>query len=147
MRDLLAMLDRKKTVLVTILATLLFLRNPMTIVSLLIYIGLGLFLQPILSQILLKRKFPFMVIFFRDLVLVIATLIFFQSKLVFMDVMMVILFENQIQTTSVVALPYSSTACGQLPQFCSLIFIEYKFSRKIGTKEKVFGIIRVCTQK
>ena len=43
MRDLLAMLDRKKTVLVTILATLLFLRNPMTIVSLLIYIGLGLF--------------------------------------------------------------------------------------------------------
>lgn len=63
MRDLLAMLDRKKTVLVTILATLLFLRNPMTIVSLLIYIGLGLFLQPILSRILLKRKFPFMVIF------------------------------------------------------------------------------------
>ena len=43
MRDFLAMLDRKKTVLVTILATLLFLRNPMTIVSLLIYIGLGLF--------------------------------------------------------------------------------------------------------
>lgn len=34
-RDFLAMLDRKKTVLVTILATLLFLRNPMTIVSLL----------------------------------------------------------------------------------------------------------------
>lgn len=67
MRDLLAMLDRKKTVLVTILATLLFLRNPMTIVSLLIYIGLGLFLQPILSQILLKRKFPFMVIFFEIL--------------------------------------------------------------------------------
>ena len=63
MRDLLAMLDRKKTVVVTILATLLFLRNPMTIVSLLMYNWTGFVLQPILSQILLKRKFPFMVIF------------------------------------------------------------------------------------
>ena len=77
MRDLLAMLDRKKTVLVTILATLLFLRNPMTIVSLLIYIGLGLFLAAYLVPNSVKKEVSFYGHIFRDLVLVIATLIFF----------------------------------------------------------------------
>ncbi len=55
-----------------------------------------------------------------------------------MDVMMVILFENQIQTTS--ALSATSKQCFEQPAasflVCSLIFIEYKFSRKIDTKEK-----------
>ncbi len=52
-----------------------------------------------------------------------------------MDVMMVILFENQIQTTS--ASP-CRTQVQPAASFlvCSLIFIEYKFSRKIDTKEK-----------
>lgn len=77
MRDLLAMLDRKKTVLVTILATLLFLRNPMTIVSLLIYIGLGLFFAAYLVPNSVKKEVSFYGHVFRDLVLVIATLIFF----------------------------------------------------------------------
>lgn len=77
MRDLLAMLDRKKTVLVTILATLLFLRNPMTIVSLLIYIGLGLFFAAYLVPNSVKKEVSFYGHIFRDLVLVIATLIFF----------------------------------------------------------------------
>lgn len=77
MRDFLAMLDRKKTVLVTILATLLFLRNPMTIVSLLIYIGLGLFLAAYLVPNSVKKEVSFYGHIFRDLVLVIATLIFF----------------------------------------------------------------------
>ena len=77
MRDLLAMLDRKKTVLVTILATLLFLRNPMTIVSLLIYIGLGLFFAAYLVPNSVKQEVSFYGHIFRDLVLVIATLIFF----------------------------------------------------------------------
>ena len=77
MRDLLAMLDRKKTVLVTILATLLFLRNPMTIVSLLIYIGLGLFFVAYLVPNSVKKEISFYGHIFRDLVLVIATLIFF----------------------------------------------------------------------
>lgn len=77
MRDLLAMLDRKKTVLVTILATLLFLRNPMTIVSLLIYIGLGLFFAVYLVPNSVKKEVSFYGHIFRDLVLVIATLIFF----------------------------------------------------------------------
>ena len=77
MRDLLAMLDRKKTVLVTILATLLFLRNPMTIVSLLIYIGLGLFFAAYLVPHSVKKEVSFYGHIFRDLVLVIATLIFF----------------------------------------------------------------------
>lgn len=77
MRDLLAMLDRKKTVLVTILATLLFLRNPMTIVSLLIYIGLGLFFSAYLVPNSVKKEVSFYGHIFRDLVLVIATLIFF----------------------------------------------------------------------
>lgn len=76
-RDLLAMLDRKKTVLVTILATLLFLRNPMTIVSLLIYIGLGLFFAAYLVPNSVKKEVSFYGHIFRDLVLVIATLIFF----------------------------------------------------------------------
>lgn len=88
-RDFLAMLDRKKTVLVTILATLLFLRNPMTIVSLLIYIGLGLFLQPILSQIRLRRKFPFMVIFSEILYWSLLRSFSFRESLFFMDVMMI----------------------------------------------------------
>ena len=77
MRDLLAMLDRKKTVLVTILATLLFLRNPMTIVSLLIYIGLGLFFAVYLVPNSVKKEVSFYGHIFRDLVLVITTLIFF----------------------------------------------------------------------
>ena len=77
MRDLLAMLDRKKTVLVTILATLLFLRNPMTIVSLLIYIGLGLFFAAYLVPNSVKKEVSFYGHIFRDLVLVITTLIFF----------------------------------------------------------------------
>lgn len=77
MRDLFAMLDRKKTVLVTILATLLFLRNPMTIVSLLMYIGLGLFFAAYLVPNSVKKEVSFYGHIFRDLVLVIATLIFF----------------------------------------------------------------------
>ena len=77
MRDLLAMLDRKKTVLVTIIATILFLRNPMTIVSLLIYIGLGLFFAAYLVPNSVKKEVSFYGHIFRDLVLVIATLIFF----------------------------------------------------------------------
>ena len=77
MRDLLAMLDRKKTVLVTIIATLLFLRNPMTIVSLLIYIGLGLFFAAYLVPNSVKKEVSFYGHIFRDLVLVFATLIFF----------------------------------------------------------------------
>ena len=77
MRDFLAMLDRKKTVLVTILATLLFLRNPMTIVSLLIYIGMGLFFAAYLVPSSVKKEVSFYGHIFRDLVLVIATLIFF----------------------------------------------------------------------
>ena len=77
MRDFLAMLDRKKTVLVTILATLLFLRNPMTIVSLLMYIGLGLFSAAYLVPNSVKKEVSFYGHIFRDLVLVIATLIFF----------------------------------------------------------------------
>ena len=77
MRDFLAMLDRKKTVLVTILATLLFLRNPMPIVSLLIYIGLGLFFASYLVPNSVKKEVSFYGHIFRDLVLVIATLIFF----------------------------------------------------------------------
>ena len=77
MRDLLAMLDRKKTVLVTVIATLLFLRNPMTIVSLLIYIGLGLFFAVYLVPNSVKKEVSFYGHIFRDLVLVIATLIFF----------------------------------------------------------------------
>lgn len=77
MRDFLAMLDRKKTVLVTILATLIFLRNPMTIVSLLIYIGLGLFFAAYLVPNSVKQEVSFYGHIFRDLVLVIATLIFF----------------------------------------------------------------------
>ena len=77
MRDLLVMLDRKKTVLVTILATLLFLRNPMTIVSLLIYIGLGLLFSAYLVPNSVKKEVSFYGHIFRDLVLVIATLIFF----------------------------------------------------------------------
>ncbi|KXW04379.1 hypothetical protein, partial [Streptococcus pneumoniae] len=76
-RDFLAMLDRKKTVLVTILATLLFLRNPMTIVSLLIYIGLGLFFAAYLVLISVKKAVSFYCHIFRDLVLFIVTLIFF----------------------------------------------------------------------
>ncbi|HEU5919326.1 TPA: hypothetical protein VVQ65_000625 [Streptococcus pneumoniae] len=76
-RDFLAMLDRKKTVLVTILATLLFLRNPMTIVSLLIYIGLGLFFAVYLVPNSVKKEVSFYGHIFRDLVLVIVTLIFF----------------------------------------------------------------------
>lgn len=76
-RDFLAMLDRKKTVLVTILATLLFLRNPMTIVSLLIYIGLGLFFAAYLVPNSAKKEVSFYGHIFRDLVLVIVTLIFF----------------------------------------------------------------------
>lgn len=77
MRDFLAMLDRKKTVLVTILATLIFLRNPMTIVSLLIYIGLGLFFAAYLVPNSVKQEVSFYGHIFRDLALVIATLIFF----------------------------------------------------------------------
>ena len=77
MRDFLAMLDRKKTVLVTILATVLFLRNPMTIVSLLIYIGLGLFFVAYFVPNSVKKEVSFYGHIFRDLVLVIATLIFF----------------------------------------------------------------------
>ena len=77
MRDFLAMLDRKKTVLVTILATLLFLRNPMTIVSLLMDIGLGLFFAAYLVPNSVKKEVSFYGHIFRDLVLVIATLIFF----------------------------------------------------------------------
>ena len=77
MRDFLAMLDRKKTVLVTILATLIFLRNPMTIVSLLIYIGLGLFFAAYLVPNSVKQEVSFYGHIFRDLVLVIAMLIFF----------------------------------------------------------------------
>ncbi|HHG8422258.1 TPA: hypothetical protein ACPXTQ_000644 [Streptococcus pneumoniae] len=76
-RDFLAMLDRKKTVLVTILATLLFLRNPMTIVSLLIYIGLFLFFAAYLVPNSVKKEVSFYGHIFRDLVLVIVTLIFF----------------------------------------------------------------------
>lgn len=76
-RDFLAMLDRKKTVLVTSLATLLFLRNPMTIVSLLIYIGLGLFFVAYLVPNSVKKEVSFYGHIFRDLVLVIVTLIFF----------------------------------------------------------------------
>lgn len=76
-RDFLAMLDRKKTVLVTILATLLFLRNPMTIVSLLIYTGLGLFFAVYLVPNSVKKEVSFYGHIFRDLVLVIVTLIFF----------------------------------------------------------------------
>ena len=76
-RDFLALLDRKKTVLVTILVTLLFLRNPMTIVSLLIYIGLGLFFAAYLVPNSVKKEVSFYGHIFRDLVLVIATLIFF----------------------------------------------------------------------
>lgn len=82
-RDFLAMLDRKKTVLVTILATLLFLRNPMTIVSLLIYIGLGLFFAAYLVPNSVKKEVSFYGHIFRDLVLVIVTLIFFLRKPVF----------------------------------------------------------------
>jgi len=77
MRDFLVLLDRKKTVLVTILATLLFLRNPMTIVSLLIYIGLGLFFAAYLVPNSVKKEVSFYGHIFRDLVLVIAMLIFF----------------------------------------------------------------------
>ena len=77
MRDLLGMLDKKKTVLVTVLATLLFLRNPMTIVSLLIYIGLGLLFTGYLVPNSVTKEVSFYSHVFRDLVLVIATIAFF----------------------------------------------------------------------
>ena len=77
MRDLLGMLDKKKTVLVTVLATLLFLRNPMTIVSLLIYIGLGLLFTGYLVPNSVKKEVSFYSHVFRDLVLVIVTIAFF----------------------------------------------------------------------
>ena len=77
MRDLFGMLDKKKIVLVTVLATLLFLRNPMTIVSLLIYIGLGLLFTGYLVPNSVKKEVSFYGHIFRDLVLVITTFIFF----------------------------------------------------------------------
>ena len=77
MRDFLAMLDRKKTVLVTILATLLFLKksNDHCLTSDVYWTGFVFAAYLVPNSV--KKEVSFYGHIFRDLVLVIATLIFF----------------------------------------------------------------------
>jgi len=76
-RDLGAALNKKKTVVLTVLATLLFLRNPMTVLSIVFYVGLGFIFARFLFPKSMRREFSFYGHVIRDILLVSAMCIFF----------------------------------------------------------------------
>ena len=76
-RDLGTTLNKKKTVVLTVLATMLFLRNPMTVLSIVFYVGLGFIFARFLFPKSMRREFSFYGHVIRDILLVSAMCIFF----------------------------------------------------------------------
>ena len=76
-RELGSTLNKKKTVVLTVLATLLFLRNPMTVLSIVFYVGLGFIFARFLFPKSMRREFSFYGHVIRDILLVSAVCIFF----------------------------------------------------------------------
>ena len=76
-RDLKNTLNKKKTVALTVLATLLFLRNPITVLSIVFYVGLGFIFARFLFPKSMRREFSFYGHVIRDILLVSAMCIFF----------------------------------------------------------------------
>ena len=76
-RDLENLLNRKKTGLISILATVIFLRNPLTISSILVYIVLGFLCARFIFPKSIQREISFYGHIIRDILFVISMFVFF----------------------------------------------------------------------
>ena len=76
-RDLENLLNRKKTGLLSILATVIFLRNPLTISSILVYIVLGFLCARFIFPKSIQREISFYGHIIRDILFVISMFVFF----------------------------------------------------------------------
>lgn len=76
-RDLIRLLDKKNTLILSVIATVLFLQNPLTILSIVFYMGLGILFAHILFPKSMKREISFYGHVIRDILFVISILTFF----------------------------------------------------------------------
>lgn len=76
-RDLENLLNRKKTGLISIFATVIFLRNPLTISSILVYIVLGFLCARFIFPKSIQREISFYGHIIRDILFVISMFVFF----------------------------------------------------------------------
>ena len=76
-RDLENLLNRKKTGLISVLATVIFLRNPLTISSILVYIVLGFLCARFIFPKSIQREISFYGHIIRDILFVISMFVFF----------------------------------------------------------------------
>ena len=76
-RDIENHLNKKKTVVVSVLATVFFLRNPFVISSILLYVGIGFLCARFLFPKCLHREISFYSHLIRDILFVFAIFLFF----------------------------------------------------------------------
>ena len=76
-RDIENHLNKKKTVVISVLATVLFLRNPFVISSILLYVGIGFLSARFLFPKCLHREISFYSHLIRDILFVFAIFLFF----------------------------------------------------------------------
>jgi hypothetical protein len=76
-RDLENLLNRKKTGLISVFATVIFLRNPLTISSILVYIVLGFLCARFIFPKSIQREISFYGHIIRDILFVISMFVFF----------------------------------------------------------------------
>ena len=76
-RDIENHLNKKKTVVISVLATVLFLRNPLVIFSILLYISVGFLCARFLFPKCIQREISFYGHLIRDILFVFAVFLFF----------------------------------------------------------------------
>lgn len=76
-RDMDNHLNKKRTVVISVLGTIIFLRNPVTISSILLYIGLGFLCARFLFPKSVQREISFYGHVIRDVLFVICIFTFF----------------------------------------------------------------------
>lgn len=76
-RDIENHLNKKKTVVISVLATMIFLRNPLVIYSILLYVGIGFLCARFLFPKCLHREISFYSHLIRDILFVLAIFLFF----------------------------------------------------------------------
>lgn len=76
-RDIENHLNKKKTVVISVLATVFFLRNPFVISSILLYVGIGFLCARFLFPKCLQREISFYGHLIRDILFVFAIFLFF----------------------------------------------------------------------
>ena len=76
-RDIENYLNKKKTVVISVLATVFFLRNPFVIASILLYVGIGFLCARFLFPKCIQREISFYGHLIRDILFVFSIVVFF----------------------------------------------------------------------